>query len=298
MLIALALAACTATHHDAVPGPRSPAPSADFEALIDVPGPLRLETVASADWEVDLSGLLDLDDPKAVAAGLVDRKEPIQIFFHAIEHPERGLFVVDTGVETALRDDPENAAIRGIVASAMHAEDMTFHAPLGEWLGGHPLAGVLLTHLHLDHVSGMGDVPPGTPVWTGPGEVHDRSLMNLFVRGSTDRALAGVGDLQEWTFDEDPSGRFAGVVDVFGDGSLWALSTPGHTTGSVAYLARTVDGPVLMTGDSCHTRWGWDHDVAPGSFTGDAAGNADSLARLRKLAADHPGVSVRLGHQR
>ncbi len=297
MLLALVLAACTPTHHGAVAGARSPAPT-DFEALIDVPGPIRLETVASADWEVDLSGVLDLSDPKAVAAGLTDRKEPIQIFFHAIEHPTRGLHIVDTGVEVALRDAPEDAAIRGMVASAMHAEKMVFHAPLGEWLAGRPLSGVLLTHLHLDHVSGMGDVREGTPVWTGPGEIHERSLMNLFVRGSTDRALDGVGDLQEWTFDADPSGRFAGVVDVFGDGSLWALSTPGHTTGSTAYLARTVDGPVLLTGDSCHTRWGWDNDVAPGSFTGDAAGNADSLARLRKLAADHPAISVRLGHQR
>jgi glyoxylase-like metal-dependent hydrolase (beta-lactamase superfamily II) len=85
---------------------------------------------------------------------------------------------------------------------------------------------------------------------------------------------------------------------VFGDGSLWALLVPGHTPGSTAYLARTTKGPVLLTGDTCHTRWGWEHDVAPGSFTADHAANVESLKRLRALVAEHPAIDVRLGHQR
>ena len=91
---------------------------------------------------------------------------------------------------------------------------------------------------------------------------------------------------------------FDGVIDVFGDGSLWALYVPGHTPGSTAFLARTPNGPVLMTGDTCHTRWGWEHDVEPGSFTADHEANARNLARLRRLAAEHPTIDVRLGHQR
>jgi hypothetical protein len=30
-------------------------------------------------------------------------------------------------------------------------------------------------------------------------------------------------------------------------------------------LARTTTGPVLLTGDTCHTRWGWDNSVEPGT---------------------------------
>ena len=91
---------------------------------------------------------------------------------------------------------------------------------------------------------------------------------------------------------------FEGVVDIFGDGSAWALWVPGHTGGSTAYLLRTPRGPVLLTGDACHTRWGWDHSVEPGSFSSDVPRSAESLARLERLVAEHPGVDVRLGHQR
>jgi glyoxylase-like metal-dependent hydrolase (beta-lactamase superfamily II) len=53
---------------------------------------------------------------------------------------------------------------------------------------------------------------------------------------------------------------------VFGDGSFFAILTPGHTTGHVSYLARTAEGAVLMTGDVSHTRWGWDRNVQAGTY--------------------------------
>ena len=161
-----------------------------------------------------------------------------------------------------------------------------------------PLAGVLLTHLHLDHVSGMRDVPHGTPIYAGPGETHGREFMFLFTQGTIDRQLDGQDAIGELAFAPDPSGHFAGVVDLFGDGTVFAILVPGHTAGSLAYLVRTPKGPVLLTGDTCHTRWGWDHGVEPGSFSGDRAQNAVSLANLRALVARHPTIDVRLGHQR
>lgn len=287
---------CVLSRHATAPSQLGAAPAADWEAQLDTPGPVTVSTVASADWQVPLSGLLDLDDPAARAAGLEEREEPIQVFFHVIEHPTHGLFLVDTGVETALRDDPERAAVRGLVADQAHVEKLVFHAPLGEWLAGRPVAGVMLTHLHLDHVTGMADVPPGTPVYTGPGETGATSPLNLVLRPTVDRALAGKGTIQEWNFVEDE--RFAGVLDVFGDGTVFALWSPGHTAGSTAYVVRGPDGPVLLTGDVSHTRWGWDNGVGPGTFSEDRVTGARSLEALRALALRHPGLDVRLGHQR
>jgi len=87
------------------------------------------------------------------------------------------------------------------------------------------------------------------------------------------------------------------VLDVFGDGTVWALAVPGHTPGSTAYLARTPTGPVLLVGDACHTAWGWENGVEPGKFSADLPKSADSLARLKRLVARHPEIDVRLGHQ-
>lgn len=276
-----------------------PRPVPELLALLDVPGPVELETVVSSDWAVDRSGLVNLEHPSAKAAGLQDGEEPIQNFFHALRHPQHGLFLVDTGVETALRDAPERSALGGMVRSAMKLDRMRFHAPLGEWLARQPQrpAGVLLTHLHLDHVTGMPDVPAGTPVYTGPGEAAARSALYAAIHTSANRALAGKPPLSEWGFTADATGAFDGAVDVFGDGSVWALWVPGHTPGSTAYLVRTPQGPVLLVGDASHTRWGWDHDVEPGHFTAEAARGAESFRKLRAFAAAHPRVQVRLGHQ-
>ncbi|MBS2026474.1 MAG: MBL fold metallo-hydrolase [Deltaproteobacteria bacterium] len=304
LVVAVALlgSACATTSHAtqkvSFGTPRS---TADMLAVIDQPGPASVETVASADWQVTRAGLINLDNPKAKAAGLKDGDEPIQIFFHVIRHPTKGTFLVDTGVETALRDHPDRAAIQGIVASVMHLEKMKFNAPLGEWLAAHKDVkpdGVFFTHLHLDHVAGARDLPASTPIYVGPAEATSHAFMNMFVQGNNDRALEGKPALSELQFQPDPSGRFDGVLDLFGDGSVWALWVPGHTSGSVAFVVRTPNGPVLLTGDACHTRWGWENDVEPGTFSDDQAQSRVSLEKLRQLAAEHPKMEVRLGHQR
>lgn len=271
-----------------------------FEAIVDEPGPVEVETVVGAEWRVPLSGLVNLEHPAAKAAGLADRDEPIVVAFHALRHPTRGTFLVDTGVERALFDAPDEAAIRGVVARVARIDAMTRRTDTATWLARHPdarVGGVLLTHLHLDHVSGMRDVPDATPVFVGPGEATARSAENLAVRGSVDRALEGKPALSELAFTPDPDGLFAGVLDLFGDRSVFAVHVPGHTKGSVAYVARTPSGPVLFTGDACHTAWGWEHGVEPGSFSADKPRSAESLATLRAFAARHPRLVVRLGHQ-
>ena len=70
---------------------------------------------------------------------------------------------------------------------------------------------------------GLPDVPPETRVYAGPGEPEAEALLNLFARGTIDRMLEKLGPLEVWPFEPDPNGRFSAVVDVFGDGSVWAL---------------------------------------------------------------------------
>lgn len=295
-----AMSLCATTGHPIVASALgTPSSTAAMLRNLEQPGPLEVETVVSAEWAVARSQIINLSDPKAKAAGLEDGDEPIQVYFHVVRHPTRGTFLIDTGVEKALQADPEHAAFRGLIASFMHMEKMTVVHALGDWIKGNggKVDGVFFTHLHLDHVTGLPDVPTDTPLYAGPTEAHHRGILNAFSRSGMDRSLEGRPALNEWAFSPDPDGRFDSVLDVFGDGSLYALFGPGHTTGSTAYLARTTKGPVLFTGDTASTVWGWEHQVEPGTFTADHARDAEALAKLHKLVEEHPTIDVRLGHQ-
>ncbi len=292
--------ACAPTTHGSYPSTLgTPSRARDLLAVIDEPGPVELTTIVSADWAVDLDGLLNLDDPRAKAAGLTNRSEPIQIYFYALRHPTFGLYIVDTGVERAARDDKEHQAVKGLVARAMSWDALKVRTALGDFLKTEKshLRGVFLTHLHIDHISGMPDVPHGTPIVAGPGESADKAFINMFVTDTTDRELEMQAPIEEWSFLPDPDKRFFGVHDVFGDGSVWAIHTPGHTKGSTAYVVRTPKGPVLLVGDTCHTAWGWNNGVEPGRFTAYHELNKASLAILRTLAKEHPNMEVHIGHQ-
>lgn len=295
------LAGCAVTSHDTTPAALGrPSSLAALEAVLDEPGPIEIETVISADWQVPLAGLLNLDNPAATAAGLEDRDEPIHVFLHALRHPTQGLYIIDSGVEHALAHDRDDAAIGGLVANVAGIDELVVKVDTKRWLEQQeqPPSGVLLTHLHLDHVMGLPDVPRGTPIYTGPGEADARSFQNLFVQSTTNQELEGHVPLREWQFARtEADGGIVGVLDVFGDATLWALWLPGHTDGSTAYLARSPSGPVLFTGDVCHTGWGWHNAVEPGTFSHDLPRSRQSLLALLELARRHPTLNVRLGHQ-
>jgi glyoxylase-like metal-dependent hydrolase (beta-lactamase superfamily II) len=263
-----------------------------MEASIGQPGPIALEKHLAADWSVPLSGLLNLEHPKAIAAGLEDRQEPIQVYVYTLRHPLYGTFIVDSGISESFMDTAGNEDISFIVSKAMNMQALEVKmttADLDRSVGG--IDGVFLTHIHMDHIMGLTDLGPEVPVYSGPGDSAASSVTHLATRGTTDRLLAKVEVLREWQFDA------TGIVDIFGDGSAWAIHVPGHTPGSTAYLVRTPTGSHLLIGDATHTRWGWENAVEPGSYSQDGPLSAASLALLKQLAAAHPGLAVHPGHQ-
>jgi glyoxylase-like metal-dependent hydrolase (beta-lactamase superfamily II) len=288
-----------ATTHPTAPARiGTPVGSAVMEALVDQPGPVEVKTVGT-DWVANLSGLLNIKDPKAVQAGLKKRKEPIQIYTHVIRHPAQGFFLVDTGVSERFVNDPAGAGVGWVLRNFAGVKDMHPQPGTAAVIKAEaaPLKGVFMTHLHLDHVSGMPDIPKDVPIYTGPHEAEASLFLNLIAQGTNNRLLNGRPPLQELQIPKDPDGKFEGVTDVFGDGSFFAILTPGHTAGHLSYLARTPAGPVLLTGDTSHTRWGWENNVEPGSFLAEREPSRNSLLALKALSERHPTVTVKLGHQ-
>ena len=148
----------------------SPVSAAAMEPVIDEPGPVQVKTIG-ADWEAPITGLLNIKHPKAVAAGITSHKEPIKIYAHVVRHPTHGFFLVDTGVSRRLVEDPAGAGVGMMLRKYGGIEKMHPQQSAAEIIAAEetPLNGVFMTHLHLDHVSGLPDVPadiPSTPATT------------------------------------------------------------------------------------------------------------------------------------
>ncbi len=294
--LVVASSACTSTTHptrtEAITSPRQPGSWSD---ALSGSTHVQWEPVLSARWKVERKGLINLERPEAkdLPKDEMDMVLPV----HVIRHPTRGTFIIDTGVSKGLKDGT-GGGVGWPVSSFLGA--MKPEEPLASILARQsaPLAGVFFTHLHLDHVLGLPDVPKGTPLYTGPNETTPSSFQNAFLRGTYSNLFAGQDPTTELDVTKGVAiGEVKQAIDFFGDGSFWVLSSPGHTPGSLAFVANTDQGPVLFTGDTCHTRWGWEHQIEPGEFTGDHPANQASLAQLASIVKALPATTVMTGHE-
>lgn len=271
----------------------------DFSSYSSSQGLINFQKLVFADWAVDREGLIHLQEPAAVKAGLKPGDEPIQIYMYVLEHPVHGRYFIDTGIADVFRKDRPEWPIKGFVASAMKMEKLKVNITTGEWNKENQgeLKGIFLTHMHIDHIMGTSDIPKNIPIYTGPKEASHKAFLNMFVRGTTDDLLGEKREIQELIFPEKISDIGLSGIDFFGDQSLIVFHSPGHTPGSLAFLIQSTSGPQLVVGDTCHTKFGWENNVPPGEFTSDLDENRKSLSSLKKLAEKIPNLTIHPGHQ-
>jgi glyoxylase-like metal-dependent hydrolase (beta-lactamase superfamily II) len=117
------------------------------------------------------------------------------------------------------------------------------------------LAGILLTHVHWDHVSGVPDFP-GVPVWMPDEEkrfVDSGSSMAALMH-----SFSGVRT-EQYAWDGGPYLGYARSHDFYGDGSIVLVPSPGHTPGSViVFLALPSGTRYALVGDLVWQREGLD----------------------------------------
>jgi glyoxylase-like metal-dependent hydrolase (beta-lactamase superfamily II) len=86
-----------------------------------------------------------------------------------------------------------------------------------------------------------------------------------------------------------------GDTDLFEDGVLRLLETPGHAAGHMSLMIKLDDtGPILLTADACDNRAQWcGREHVRALYSRQEA--ARSLERLHQLA-DQTGATVVFGH--
>jgi glyoxylase-like metal-dependent hydrolase (beta-lactamase superfamily II) len=206
-----------------------------------------------------------------------------------VVHP-RGRLLFDTGVHRQAIVDPvgrlgADRARRFGVRSRPGEEVVGQLALVG--LAPDAVTHVANSHLHFDHCGGN-EFFPGATFLVQRAE--------LDAARAVDRQNPGRFNPSFRDFDLPLAYRpVDGEHDVFGDGTVTLLPTPGHTPGHQSLSVRLPDGArFLFAADACYTREHMDRDLLPGVLW-DPALMRRSLALLRGLR-DGEGTTVVYGH--
>lgn len=149
---------------------------------------------------------------------------------------------------------------------------------------------VIQTHLHLDHSGAIGHFPNATHI-TQRIEYDYAFNPDWFSKPAYVRADFDKPNIR-WKFLQ---GKKTDFYDVFGDGVIKIIFTPGHTPGHQSVLVNLPKtGHMLFTGDACYTGDHWCDKCLPG-LVASASDAADSVKKLRKVAKDY-NAKVVWGH--
>ena len=130
---------------------------------------------------------------------------------------------------------------------------------------------VAVSHTHGDHVGNVDLFPQATLL------IQKAELDFAFEPGK-------VAPFQR----DRPTRALEGDLDVFGDGSVTLLSTPGHTPGHQSLLLKLPQtGWVVLSGDLAHFRDNWENRRVA-SMNTSAEQTQASMQRVAQILADKP----------
>jgi N-acyl homoserine lactone hydrolase len=183
----------------------------------------------------------------------------------------------DTGVPQSALDDPNGWST--LPKLIVYHLDRTITGQLAEiGLKAKDITYVAVSHTHGDHIGNVGLFPDSTVLiqrveysWISSPDGPNDNVNQL-------KALARklMGRPKQLRLLD-------GDTDLFGDGSVVLISTPGHTPGHQSLLVHlTKTGFVILSGDVAHSEGNLEKDIVP-SLNTDAAASIASMDRIRQM---------------
>jgi N-acyl homoserine lactone hydrolase len=191
---------------------------------------------------------------------------------YLIKHA-KGWLLWDTGMSDSIAEMPQGlSAANGLLTLYVKKTVASQLSALGVAPGD--VKRLALSHFHSDHV-GNANLFAGAKVYVQEPE-YDAAF-------GPDAAKFGYAP----KFYEKLAGgevvKLKGDHDVFGDGSVQIVSTPGHTPGHQSLLVRLPkSGVVVLSGDMVHFQENWDSHIIP-ARNFDKKQSAESMDRVARL---------------
>jgi glyoxylase-like metal-dependent hydrolase (beta-lactamase superfamily II) len=230
--------------------------------------------------------------------------QPRPINVYVVEHRD-GLVLFDTGQDRACVTDPSYfpSGFTGMLYRRLArfeiAPDQTLSARLAAI--GYDIRDVhtaVLSHLHQDHIGGLRELGHADIV-VDRGEHQSLEQPRPEARGLLPKHIDLPG-LRWRPVTPQPTGDpdlapFTAAHDLFGDGRLMLLPTPGHTPGSLSMLVREPRAtPLLMVGDLTYDAYLMQDGHLPG--LGQRAQVGQSTRAVNLLRGRHPDLTILPAH--
>jgi glyoxylase-like metal-dependent hydrolase (beta-lactamase superfamily II) len=197
----------------------------------------------------------------------------------------------DTGVPEAALNDPKGWST--LPKLIVYHLDKTVTGQLAE-IGLKPsdIGRVAISHTHGDHIGNVRVFPDSAILmqraehsWINSGNGPNDNVNRLMAMA---RELLGAPkNLQ----------LIDGDTDVFGDGSVILVSTPGHTPGSQSLLVHLKNsGFIILSGDVAHLEGNFERNIVPALNT-DKAQSIASMEKIRQMMARY-GATLFINHDK
>jgi N-acyl homoserine lactone hydrolase len=195
-------------------------------------------------------------------------------------HHANSYFPWDTGISDAVASMPDGWYPTNNPATDIHwTRAKTLESQLAA-IGVKPtdIKYIGISHTHPDHI-GNAESFPGVPLLIQKAEYE-----YYFAPGKTGIAKP-PSDAKPTLLKEHPVNLVQEDLDVFGDGSVMIVFTPGHTPGHqscLVHLAKT--GWILLSGDAVHLQDNWDNRRIPYFSTMPAEQKLQTQLSMQRMA--------------
>lgn len=214
---------------------------------------------------------------------------PVSAFL--IKHP-KGLVLVDTGWHTDVRIDQKKHLgwFHWCINKADLPPGEAIHEQLQQkGIKPNDLDFVVLSHLHSDHTSGLkllGDAKKilvSEPEWRNANGKDKIRYVPSMWDGVT---------ITTYQFSSSEFGPLGSAYDLFDDGAVVFVHTPGHTEGVVSTRVAANGKFVLLFADVGYGRKSWEQMIPPGTAVNEKQA-MESLNWVR-ITSQEPGCIASL----
>lgn len=232
-------------------------------------------------WRLDC-GEIEMNDasPLSDAGSYAGKSRRLTDGCYLIRHGKE-LLLWDAGLPVTVRGAPIDAQP---ISPTLAVDLPTQLARIG--IRPDDIGRLAISHYHFDHVGQAASFPKATLL------IGARDWAALH-RGTI--PFADPHLLAPWFTGGGKVDLIEGDRDIFGDGSVVMLATPGHTPGESSLLVRLPrTGAVILTGDVVHLEAQWPLSAVP-IWNTERADSLASMDRLQKLAAN-TGATIIVQH--